>query len=279
MAELFSLSASRIRVMGIALPLAAVLAGCAAQKVQDEIRGSTVEQPGIEREDVEFALDKGVASVIVDNPYGDVHVRGHDKAEVGVHGVIQRLAPDFARIKVVSAREGSALNLTVTMLPGKSESRYDMALYVPVDMALSVRSTSHRVFARKRRGPLAISTSSGNIEATSYSRLDLSTESGMIRAAQLAERWPGISHLRSASGRIVALVPLSGDVSIKAQTGGKLSTDFGLSVHSREAGGFEAAARYGSGASELRIDSVSGEVVIDQSVILREDQGLTDDDD
>lgn len=279
MADMFSLNASRMRLTGIALPLAVLLASCAAPTVQDDSSRSTLQQPRIEREDVEFALDKGVASVVVDNPFGDIHVRDHDKAEVGVHGVIQRLAPDFAPVKVVSSRQGREMHLTVTMPGGKSASRYDMAVYVPADMAMSVRSTTHRVVARKRRGPLAITTSSGDIEATSYSRLDLSTESGMIRAAQLVERWPGTSHLQSKSGRIIALVPLSGDVSITAQTGGKLSTDFGLSVHPRAAGGFEAAARYGSGASELRIDSVSGEIVIDQSFILVDDQGSADDDD
>ena len=277
MSDWFSLNTSRMCGIGIVLAHAVLLAGCAAPKVQDESPKSAAQQPGIEREDVEFALDKGVASIVVDNPYGDVHVRGHDKHEVGVHGVIQRLAPDFPRIKVVSSRQDRELHLRVKMQDGKSTSRYDMAVYVPADLALTVQGTSHRVVARNRRAPLAIRTTSGNIEATSHSRLDLSTTSGMIRAAQLAERWSGPSHLQSKSGRIVALLPLSGDVSIQAQTGGTLSTDFGLSVHPRAGGGFEAAARYGSGTSELIITSDSGAVIIDQAVILGEDAGSTED--
>lgn len=268
-----------MRGMSMALILLTVLCGCAAPKVREISSDSNVRQPAMERQDVEFKLDKGVSRVLVDNPYGDIHVRGHEKNEVAVHGVIQRLAPDFAAINVISSRQGRDLQLTVTMPKGKHGSRYDLALYVPDEMPLVLRSTSHRVVARKRRAPLTITTISGNIEATSQSRLDISTDSGMIRASQLAERWPGTSQLQSKSGRIVALLPLSGDVSIAASTGGKLSTDFGLSVHARDGGGFEAAARYGSGTSEVSIASDSGEVIIDQSVILEEDGGSADDDD
>ena len=157
------------------------------------------------------------------------------------HAVIQRLPPEFAKIELVSFREGRALHLKVKSPPGKSGSRYDMAVYVPAEMALVVHGTSHRIVARKRVAPLTITTTSGPIEATSQGRLDLSTDSGAIRASQLVERWSGSSQIQSKSGRIIVLVPLSGDVSIRAQTGGKLSTDFGLSIHTRDGGGSVAA--------------------------------------
>lgn len=279
MGNLNGLDSSRMHMFGIALVLSALLAGCVSSGVREKSAKSTDQQPRIEREDVEFALDKGISRVVVENPFGDVHVRGHEKTEVGVHGVIQRLPPEFSGFKVVASREGRELRLNVTMPEGGSASRYDMAVYVPVELPLTVHGSSHRVVARKRLAPLTITTTSGDIEATSHERLELSTASGMIRAAQLAERWSGTSRMQSKSGRIVALVPLSGDVSIWAQTGGKLSTDFGLSVHPRAGGGFEAAASYGSGGSEMRIVSDTGEVVVDQSVILKEDNASADDDD
>ena len=279
MSDLISMNVTRTCLMGIAVPLTALLGACAGSAVKHDSAKSMAEQTRLERQDVEFALDKGVSSVIVDNPYGDVHVSGHAQDEVGVHAVIQRLPPEFAKIELVSFREGRALHLKVKSPPGKSGSRYDMAVYVPAEMALVVHGTSHRIVARKRVAPLTITTTSGPIEATSQGRLDLSTDSGAIRASQLVERWSGSSQIQSKSGRIIVLVPLSGDVSIRAQTGGKLSTDFGLSIHPRDGGGSVAAARYGTGASELRIDSVSGEVIIDQSVILMEDDKSVDDDD
>ncbi len=71
---------------------------------------------------------------------------------------------------------------------------------------------------------------------------------------------------------IIVVTPLSGNLSLSAQTAGRLSTNFGLSIHPREGGGSMAAARYGSGTSVLNVGSKTGEVVLDQAVLLEEDR-------
>jgi hypothetical protein len=74
-------------------------------------------------------------------------------------------------------------------------------------------------------------------------------------------------------------VPTFGNVALNADTGGNLSTGFGLSVHALPNGGHEAHARYGAGTSSLRAHSTSGEIVLEQLVLLGDDKTLPEDDD
>ncbi|SFN11112.1 hypothetical protein SAMN05216289_104169 [Dokdonella immobilis] len=256
--------------------LLAALAGCAGSASTPRPAQQPPQQAEIIREDVSFPIEKGVSTVEIDNQYGEINVRDHDEDEVGVHGVIQTLPPDFARARVVSSVNGGVLRLAVELPEGKVGGRYDMAAYLPRSLNLVVNGARDRVDARKRLGPVTARTTSGAINASSHARLDLSTDTGAIKAAVLAERWTGGSRIRSGSGRIIALIPLSGDISLNAETGGRLSTDFGLSVHPRETGGFSASARYGSGASKLEVYSDSGEVILEHAVLLEQDGDSSD---
>ena len=184
-----------------------------------------------------------------------------------------QLPPDFGRARIVHSRVGDALRLSVVLPEGTQGGRYDMAVYVPGGMTLILKGTVHRIDARKRTAPLTVATTSGSINASTDSWMDVSSESGSIKAIARGETWVGQSQIRSTSGRILMLMPLSGDISLNAQTGGRLSTNFGLSVHPREGGGSMANARYGAGNSELRIVSDSGEVILEQAVLLEQDDG------
>lgn len=254
-----------------------LLVACTGSETRKQAPMASSQEPSVLREDLEYPLEKSIATVQIDNPYGEINVRDHKSAAVGIHGVIQRLPPDFARARVVSTREGGVLHLKVEMADGETGGRYDMAAYVPEGMALILNGMNDRVDARKRKGPLTVTSQGGDINASSQGRLDLATVSGTIKAAAMAARWPGNSRIRSTSGRIIVLVPLSGDVALHAETGGRLTTDFGLSVHPRAGGGSVANARYGAGTSILQVLSDSGEVVLDQAVLLEEDAGMVPD--
>lgn len=62
-----------MRAAGIAMALLTSLAGCVATTVKRGSTNTAGEQPRIERQDVEFALDKGVSTVVVDNSYDFVN--------------------------------------------------------------------------------------------------------------------------------------------------------------------------------------------------------------
>jgi hypothetical protein len=264
-------------MFGLAVML--VLGGCATPRssVNSADRGET--DPELFREDLTFPIVKGVSTVEIENRYGEISVRDHPRIEVGVHGVGQSTTSGSPRARVVSSQVGDTLRLSVELPGDTAGSRYDLGAYVPASIDLVVRGTSHRVDARKRAGPLTVSTTTGNINASSQDRLQLSTESGTIKAVALDGDWIGHSDVRSVSGRILMVTPLSGNLSLDAQTGGALSTDFGLTVRPRDGGGHRAAARYGSGASELAVSSGSGEVILEQAVLLEEDSESSVDDD
>lgn len=260
------------------LMVGALVSACAPGTTRTS-SGSEAAGALLVRDDVAYPLEKGIATVQIDNAYGEINVRDHDRAEVGVHGVAQVPDAKMARARLVNSREGDVLRLRVEMPDGTRGGRYDLAAYVPKDMPLILHGNSDRVDARKRVASVTATTSSGKINASSQGQLELSSQSGMIQAIQLHENWIGASRISSDSGRIIMVMPLSGDLSLSARTGGRLSTNFGLSVHPGDGGGHQAAARYGSGTSKLDIVSRSGEVVLDQAVLLEEDTASSDEDD
>ena len=273
-------AAARHSLLSLAFCVLSIfLTGCVGNgPVKADLDGDRA-QAEIVREDRAFELGKDIAVVEIDNPYGEINVRDHDEAEVGVHAVGQLLQGTYSRTRLVSSREKGTLKLVVELPGGAGDARYDMAVYVSKDMPLVLNGGRFRVDAKKRNARLTITTISGKINASSHAALDLSTDSGTIQAAQLVENWFGVSRLRSKSGRIIALAPLSGNVSLSAETGGNLRTNFGLSVHARAEGGHQASAKYGTGTSEWRVESESGEIVLEQAVILGEDRDSAEDSD
>lgn len=247
--------------------------GCGARESSVRPQADAARAPEIVREDLKFPIEKDVSTVEIVNPLGEISVRNREEAEVAVHGVVQQLPPDFGRARIVSSREGDVLRLAVMLPEGSEGGRYDMAVYAPSGLPLILKGTAGRVDARKRTAPLTVTTTAGNINASTESWMDVTTDSGSIKAIARGENWVGRTRVRSNTGRILVLVPLSGDVSLNAQTGGRLTTNFGLSVQARDGGGSIASARYGSGTSELSIASESGEVILEQAILLEQDGG------
>jgi len=239
----------------------------------------------IERTDQEFDIPRDVTRIAIDNPWGEINVRGRDEREVGIHAVIQRLPPQFRKATLRSRRDGDTLRIAVELDGAPADAnvappvRADIAVYVPGDLALAMSTRNGRISAKKREGAIEATTDTGEIQASSFSRLNLRSRSGQIRAIAIGKRWQGVSEVATDSGRIVLLVPTFGDIALDAQTGGKLSTGFGLSVHALANGGHEAHARYGAGTSELRARSTNGEIVLEQLVLLGDDKHLPEDDD
>lgn len=237
-------------------------------------------QVRIERVDKEFDLPREVTRVAIDNPWGEINIRARDEREVGIHAVIQRMPPHYAGAKFRSRREGTTLHIDVA-LDGAAppRGRVDIAVYLPNDLALALSTRSGRISAKRRAGPLEATTDSGPVLASSRDRLFLHSVSGEIRATAIGQSWQGDSEIATDSGRIVLMVPTFGDIALDAETGGRLSTDFGLSVDDVVGGRHRAAAHFGQGTSPLRVRSRSGELVLEQLVLMGEDTSDPGDDD
>jgi len=270
------------RLFLAAVPFAALLGGCAAPShvaapaaASNEVRA--------ERTDKAFDLDASIARVAIDNPWGEINIRGRDEREVGIHAVIQRNGPRYAKPMFRSHREGDTLHIDIgfdgAVAGTDAAGRIDAAVFVPGDLALTLHTRDSRIAAKRRVGEIEATSESGSILASSQGRLNLHTNDGLIRATAIGAHWNGASEIASVSGRIVLLVPTFGDIALDAQTGGALGSNFGLSVHTVAGGGHEAHARYGAGTSPLRVRSRTGEIVLEQLVLLGEDSRLPEDDD
>ena len=262
------------------LIISLVLASCGSGVPTQERAGTR-----IDRVDREFDIDDGVTRIAIDNPWGEINVRGREEREVGIHAVIQHLPPAFPDVKFESHRDGDTLRITVVVTGDAKPdalpraARADLAVYVPNDLALALSTTDARISAKRRSNTIEAKTTTGEIQASSYARLKLATESGQIRAIAIGKRWQGVSEVSTDSGRIVLLVPTFGDVALSAETGGRLTTNFGLSIHSLPDARHEAHARYGAGSSPLQVRSRTGEIVLEQLVLLGDDTSLPEDDD
>lgn len=260
-----------------------VLSGCHNDHGSPSASGADVR---IERTDKDFDLDPGIKRVAIDNPWGEINVKGRDEREIGVHAVIQHLPPKFANVAFKTHSEGDTFHIDVVVDGAATTTdraiagaRADIAVYLPTGLALKLSTRDSRIFATRRAGAIEATSDSGEIHASSLDRLTLKTKTGQIRAIAIGKDWQGPSEITTESGRIVLLVPTFGNVSLNADTGGALGTGFGLSVHSLPNGGHEAHARYGAGTSSLRAHSTRGEIVLEQLVLLGDDKALPEDDD
>jgi hypothetical protein len=262
-------------------PLAfVILFGACSQTSEPQMRQGA----RVERTDTEFDIDGGVTRIAIDNPWGEINIRGRDEREVGIHAVTQRMPPDFPKVDFRSTRDGDTLRIEVVVAGAKpgadpKPSRADIAVFVPGDIALALSTRDGRIGAKRRAGPIEATTTSGEIQASSFAQLKLRSDSGQIRAIAIGKHWPGASEIATTSGRVVLLVPTFGDIALDAKTGGRLTTGFGLSVHDVPGGGHEAHARYGAGTSPLQVRSATGEIVLEQLVLLGDDSNLPEDDD
>ncbi|MFI4968690.1 MAG: hypothetical protein ACHP7D_00635 [Lysobacterales bacterium] len=262
---------------GAALGVLMLLAACAAP-VRTPPGGSA--DVRIERVDKTFDLDHGITRVAIDNPWGEINVRARDEREVGIHAVIQRLPPQFANAVLRPHRDGDTLRIEVGFEGAAPQAgRIDIAVFLPGEVALALRTQAGRISAKKRAGPVEAATDSGEILVSSHARLSLHTRSGQIRAIAIGKRWQGNSEIVSDSGRIILLVPTFGDVALSAETGARLGTNYGLSVHRDGDGLSHASARYGQGTSVLDVRSRTGEIVLEQLVLLGDDARDPGDDD
>jgi hypothetical protein len=259
----------------------AALAGCtssmrAPDRTQADVR--------IERIDKEFDIAHDVTRVAIDNPWGEINVRSRDEREVGIHAVLQRMPPAYPSLHFRTHRDGATLRIDV-VLDGATpdampmQGRVDIAVYLPGELALALGTHSGRIAAKRRGGPLEATTTSGTILASGRDRLRLHSMSGEIRAMAIGAHWQGDSDVASDSGRIVLMVPTFGDIALDAETGGRLGTDFGLSVQRTPEGHSRAAARYGQGTSALIVRSRTGELVLEQLVLMGEHTQDPEDDD
>ncbi|HEY6941310.1 hypothetical protein [Dokdonella sp.] len=267
---------ARFSLPRIALLVVVALAGaCSGVRPQVEHAPGDVR---IERVDREFDIPAGVTRIAITNLTGEINLRSRDEREVGIHAVVQRMPPGHAHARFRTRRDGDTFAIEVGF-DGDAAGRVDVAAYLPGDLAVALTTRDGRIAAKRRAGPIEATTESGPIFASSRDRLRLASRSGTIRAVAIGARWHGDSTVETDTGQVVLMVPTFGDVVLDAASGGKVSTDFGLTVRTDAGGLHTARARFGLATSPLHVRSRTGELVLEQLVLLGDDTEIPEDDD
>jgi hypothetical protein len=266
-----ALSPSRVTLL-FAAALAASCSGVrpGTERTADDVR--------IERVDREFDIPAGVTRIAITNLSGEINLRSRDEREVGIHAVVQRMPPGHAPARFHTRRDGDTFAIEVAF-DGDAPGRVDVAAFLPGELAVALTTRNGRISAKRRPGAIEATSESGPITASSRDRLRLASRSGQIRATAFGARWRGDSTVETDTGQIVLMVPTFGDVVLDAASGGRVTTDFGLSVHPGEGGTSTARARFGLANSNVRVRSRTGELVLEQLVLLGDDIAIPEDDD
>lgn len=172
----------------------------------------------MQRLDLRHALGQGTARIVIDNPWGDIYVRRSQTREVYAHAVVQQLGEPAARADVRLDGDERSARLVVRYAGAGSDcqreragggrvGRTDLAVFVPVDVDLRVRSACDgRISTDHIVGDLAASTDTGAIRASASGRATLSSQRGVIRAFLQAESAQP-SRIESAGGIVLTMPP------------------------------------------------------------------------
>jgi hypothetical protein len=139
------------------------------------------------------------------NTFGDVHIDGWDRAEVGIGGSLG------ARSNLVVAQSPAALKISAEPPQGHSEYAAEpshLVVHVPRSMAVAVRTVAAGVIARGLTGSLDIGSSTGDIVVdTASTAVHVTSVTGAVTVAD------------SAADSTIALSDTSGAVKVSGAKG------------------------------------------------------------
>lgn len=221
----------------------------------------------MQRLDLRHALAQGAARIVIDNPWGDVYVRRGQTREVYAHAVVQQLGEPAARAEVRLDGDDHSARLQVRYAGAGSDcqreragggrvGRTDLAVFVPVDVDLSVRSACDgRISTDHIVGDLAASTDTGAIRASVSGRARLLSSAGPIQAFLQAES-DRPSLVRSHAGIVLTMPPaVRAEVKVRA-CGDLRALGFDWTSHDLHRGCERARALFGSGDGRVEVASL-----------------------
>ena len=220
----------------------------------------------IERVDRTHSLGEGRVRVRIDNPWGNVNVRGIARRELVVHAVVQRIGekPERERIELGGDARSAELRIGFEragrdcarrQAVGERVGRVDLAVFVPHDVALEVvAGCDGAITTDLVRGDLVARTESGGISAAATGRVELASATGRIRA-WLALETREASSVNSA-GPVIATLPAAARATIAARAcGGFRTRELVLRETPARDGCATGVAVLGEGGAELSVVS------------------------
>lgn len=216
-------------------------------------------------------LPAGTSAMRIENPHGDLRVRITNQPKVGFYAMVQRIGEQPLDPVFDWQQQGDRLQLTIRY-PGEehwprnhdhSRGRVDLAVFVPAELALDLRTTDGFLQVRKARAAVRARSDSGSIEVSGAAELDLRSDSGAIAASQNSGVWGTPIAVHTRSGRIAMAVPVYADVAVDARTRGRIELEPGFPGTVVESEGHtQLQARFGAGSHELTVRSETGDIFL-----------------
>jgi len=232
----------------------------AAATAQDKLIASIVTT----RSDYAATLPVGQA-IVIDNPYGDVHVRfGGFEHKVDAHAVLQEprgaahiaLKPDVADDYTIAPR----LPAATTVREGQ---RIDLSVFVPEGHALRVRTEHGLIDVRGVHGDVDLKSTAGDITLRGIKGvIHGETGEGTIEASLGTAPRNASQRLATTTGDIQVGVDDRLDAELDMATSALFATDYSLQVLRRpgEEPNKRARAVIGSDASKFVLESRRGQI-------------------
>jgi len=166
---------------------------------------------------------------------------------------VRLLRPQAAQLALATTRAGGTLTLQVTGTEAAWEqSRLDLHLVVPKDLALRIREVSGQAAVQDVSGPLQVQSVSGDINLNGGSSVRATSVSGGIR-------------LRGAAGK-VSVTSTSGDLQLEGLSGPVTATTLSGDLRLLDYRGAEAGLRTTTGTAFVSISRPFGGKLFAQAV-------------
>ena len=163
-----------------------------AQKIVPDPIADTAELPyKIERWQRDIELTAAIKSIKVENLHGNLTLKQTDAASIGIQGVEQKLGrtPEHARLEVSTV--GGQLQLSIiyasdavsgtdARVDGHLKGRVDLAVFVPKDVALELRTSHGDLVVRRLHNPIRAQSGSGRISVSTSQVSELISQTGNI---------------------------------------------------------------------------------------------------
>jgi hypothetical protein len=264
-------------LLSLLLASTCFLAGCAApsaSRTSPSAPAVAAEAPAVqpytlERFREERKLEQDVATIVVDNPYGEVQIRQSSSSSISIQVVEQRIgaSPREARREWFSEPGTQGIRVRYDEHDPATPAdprlgRVDLFVFVPSKLKVQVYADFGAIVVRRLDNSVFARSRSGIITVAARGAMDLESETGLIRAFAMSAEWAEPVRLRTGGG-VLADVPLFIELDLEVTAASGISADFELDQRAQQPDGrWTANHRLGGGVRKMLIESTAADVML-----------------
>lgn len=194
-------------------------------------------------------------TIALANAHGDIHVRPASERFVGLTLAVQ-CATDERPLNVAATEATIRLEVAADAC-----ARVDATLHVGPGLPLRLATGSGSIDARRTQNPIVARSVSGDLSFVGDGPVAAESQTGTTRLTPVRPKWRHPHAVRTASGAIHAVLPLT-DVTVRACTEGSIALASGLEALATRRAGPCLTASEGTGGAHLELRSDSGSITL-----------------